>query len=52
MVVLTTIINQPYNKGLNQGGSIIYFGDSFSVSMDMVNDFLTIVFSFYGLKKL
>ena len=39
------------NKGVYQGGSIIYFCESFSVSMDKVNDFLKNVFHFYGLKK-
>ena len=38
-------------EAYTQGGWIIYFGESFSVSMDMVNDFLKIVFKFYGLKK-
>ena len=32
-----------------QGGWIIYFGKSFSVSMDMVNGFWKIVFHFDGL---
>ena len=35
-----------------QGGQIIYFGESFIISMDMVNDFREILFNFYGLKKL
>ena len=39
-------------KYIFQGGWIIYFGESCSVSMDMVNDFWKIVLHFYGLKKL
>ena len=39
-------------EGCKQGGWIIYFGELFSVSIVMVNDFWKIVFHFYGLKKL
>ena len=35
-----------------QGGKIMYFGEPFTISMDMVNDFWKIVFHFYGMKKL
>ena len=34
-----------------QGGWILYFGESFSVSMDMVIDFWKIVFNYHGMKK-
>ena len=37
---------------LLQGGWIIYFGESFSLSYDMVNDFWKIVSHFHGVKKL
>ena len=35
-----------WNHPPHQGGWIIYFGESFSVSMDMINNFWKIVFHF------
>jgi len=37
---------------LNRGGLIIYFGESFTISVDMLKDLWKIVVNVYGLKKL